>query len=58
MVVLMVDAWMGESNPEEPGTQLSTGYLLCGAEKCLYALILLFNGFCQRHSEHIGTSSL
>ena len=23
MVVLMVDAWMGESNPEEPGTQLS-----------------------------------
>lgn len=42
MVVLMVDAWMGESNPEEPGTQLSTGYLLCGAEKCLCALLLLF----------------
>lgn len=43
MVVLLVGAWMGESNPEDPGTQLGTGCLLCGAEKCLWLYYIDFD---------------
>lgn len=37
----MDGAWIRESNPEEPGTLLSTGYLLCRAQKCLCALLFI-----------------